>query len=161
MFDHNVSVQRRLEQFDIKHGSDSIRIDGWYVYSDGAMREVNPYGALHEPPGNTYECWKIKVQYREELFQRAVQKFYDTRDSFLEMAKARLRNGDPAVSPKVVAAQLAELQAEVKKHDKNLSIAKMRLEAATPASHQSRIRIAAENKQNNEKVIDAITKIKI
>ena len=161
MFDDNLNMRGRIEQFDLKHGSDAIRIDNWLVYSDGAMREVNPHGSLHEPPGNVHERCKIKVRYREELLQRAVNEFHDAKDQLLATAKARLRNGDPCESRTEAVAKLTELQTVVKERQRQLNIARTKLEASTPVGLRANTQVSAENKQKNETFISAISQIKI
>jgi hypothetical protein len=158
----NLNIQGRLQQFDLKHGNNAIRIDGWLIYSDGAMRETNPLGALCEPPGNPYECCKIKVQYHEELLRRAVDEFNTTKHRFMLEASARLRYGDPSPISKREAVQtLTTLQATVKDRQRKLRIAQQRLDAVQPPALRARFNVEAENKQNTELLIEAISEIRI
>ena len=49
----NVSIKQRIEQFDLKHGVEEAvkSADGaFWLFPDGARREVHPYGLLDEPP---------------------------------------------------------------------------------------------------------------
>lgn len=87
----NMTVAQRLEQFDTKHGGDSIKIGGYYYYSDGAICEDNPYGALHEPPKDELKCLEVVGSYWDEKLNRATWNFTDHKQHLVAKANQGFR----------------------------------------------------------------------
>jgi hypothetical protein len=72
-FPENTLVSQRVRQFDTKHG-DSIVINGWLIFADGAKREAhNLQGSLMEPPKDPQDRETIKLLYQEEMLRRATE----------------------------------------------------------------------------------------
>lgn len=153
-------VQSRVDQFKIRNGNDAILIRGWWVFSNGAMREQNPYGALRDPPTNPFELWKVKVQYYEEKLRRATVEF-DEWKRYLEGAAygASQHGSAPPTEPQV--AKLRELQAKVQERLADLNVARDSLEQNTPSHRRERLAAKAANQQEAEKVLSEIKSIKV
>lgn len=63
--------------FHVRHGEDSVLIDGWHVYADGARRTAEGEPILEEPSANAYErygliaaYWKAKVKLLRQEAER-------------------------------------------------------------------------------------------
>jgi hypothetical protein len=61
--------------FDKEQGGDSIKIESWRVYSNGAKRDINVLGPLCPPPTNPIERCKLQMKYREECLRIATEEF--------------------------------------------------------------------------------------
>lgn len=75
---NDLSVRGRLRQFDAANGDDAIQDENglWLLFSNGATREVNPYGALRDT--TTFSPLGVarnKHYYHELKLKRAVEKF--------------------------------------------------------------------------------------
>lgn len=78
------SVAGRVDDFDKRHGRDSVSNGQWVFYKSGAVREVDPLGALIEPRlDDAYEHAKNVLQYYQLKLRRAVQAFDAFRSQLL------------------------------------------------------------------------------
>lgn len=74
----NVSIKQRIEQFDLKHGVEHAvkSLDGvFWLYPDGARREVQLFGLLEEPPNpddlhSLRQTRRTREQVELELLER-------------------------------------------------------------------------------------------
>jgi hypothetical protein len=156
------SVKQRLERFDIEHGLNAIVSDGWHLYADGAMREVNPLGALCEPPVDNLRRTKAIVHYHELKLRLATEEFNNYKNGLLVRSRAALNDGSPppAPTPEVVA-RLKELKSKVMRMQKNFDKARQTMEAAKPEHIKNRERQAAENRSMNIELQSEIGKVTI
>ncbi len=150
--------------FDAEHGRDAINIDGWLVYSDGAMRECNLLGALVPPPAEPYERCKIQVHYQEEKLKRAVQEFNDLKNHLLTAAKINLkesRNTLPPPDQSEAERRLKALQVRVKIWKDRLDKACKALDENKPAWLRGREAAALSNRELNEQFVATIKQIEV
>jgi hypothetical protein len=153
-----------VEHFSKRHGDDAIEIDGWLVYSDGAMRERNPMGALREPPPEPYEACRLRVQYREAKLRRATRAFDERKTVLLRTAHANLSHPNTQPPPCDVAAakrELGTLRRAVLRCQADLDTARKEMEANKPAWMREREVSAATNRAQNEAFAAAIEAINI
>jgi hypothetical protein len=154
------SVKYRREEFDKRHGGNAVQVDEWLVYSDGAMREVNPLGALLEPDADPFKCAQVVVRYYENRVQRAVEEFDAYKAHLTSFTTACRRNGHPPPGATELE-RLKELQQTVQARQKELDAARDRLRDATPAHRKAREQVAAECKSASERMLSAIAGIKV
>lgn len=146
-------ANQTAKNFDIRNGRDAVQLNGWLVFSNGAMREVNPMGALIDPPEDKYERAKIQVRYREALYRKAV-------DDFNTLRQALIANAEFG-SAKEAVAQLKDARKIVKQRQIALKQARDRMEAATPEALRDAERADAQNRDETEAYLSAINEIKI
>lgn len=156
------SIRQRIQQFDLRNGSDAITIGGWLVYSNGAMRETNPLGPLIDPPAQPYECCKVQVQYHEALVRRAVVEFDALKQSLLARALANLRaQQSPGPPGDAEVQRLEELRKVVRRRNAHLKRARERLEDSMPGAMQRAATQDAANRRSNERFIADLEDMKV
>ena len=77
---NGTTVQERIDQFDIKHGDDCVRMSddsSWLVFADGATREMHLGGIMCEPPDNLAERWDYICTYWKVKYERAAYELHD------------------------------------------------------------------------------------
>ena len=74
-----MDVKERVNAFDAKHG-DFVVVNGWILYEDGAMREVDFWGVLKEPPVDVYQSAKLVHRFWELRLALAVEEFKVSRN---------------------------------------------------------------------------------
>lgn len=152
-------------QFDERNGNDGIQIDGWLVFSNGAMREIAPIGVWCEPPSDAYACAKIKVKYREAKVARAIQAFNRLKQELTWQADNAIKYAAAETPPEPPSsadmAELRKLQSEARKCQKELTLARTELERAKPAQLRMREQRAAANHDRNAKALQAVSEIKV
>ena len=146
-------AMQAAKEFDIRNGQDAVQINGWLVYSNGAMREVHPHGAYIDPPEDKYERAKIQVRYREALLRNAENDFNTLREALI--ANAEFGSAQEAVG------QLRDSRKIVKQCRGALKLARDRMEAATPQGLLDAERADAQNRDETEAYLAAINEIKI
>jgi Tfp pilus assembly protein FimV len=160
-----MGIRERIEAFEKKHGVDRVVTNGaWLLFANGAMRELNPRGALCEPPENPWECAKLKVLFREVKLALAVEEFTVYKKNLITQANAALREKrcPPPPEPQNEAVtKLKELQAKVRQCQRNLEAAKAELEASKPEGMRSQENIYSENRSKNSELILSIEQIEV
>ena len=151
---------QRVARWIEENGDDGIMVDGWMIYSNGAMREATPLGALLDPPADLYERAKIKVRYRQALMQRAADAFNERKRYLLSAAEAARRNGYPPPTERELT-ELKQLQQVVQKCQRDLEATRTEVVKHTPAWMQSSATTAQENQQSGERFIADVTGIKV
>lgn len=153
------------KQFDKQNGNDAIQIDGWLVFSNGAMREMAPVGIWCDPPNDTYACAKIKVKYREAKLAQATQAFKTLKQELTWQADNAVKYAAAETPPEPPSAdQIAELrnlQSMVRKCQKELTVARTELEQSKPPQMRMREQRAAANHDRNAKALQAVSEIKV
>lgn len=82
----NGSPTDRIANFEKIHGGAEVAIDDgtWVYYPDGALREVNYLGAMHEPDADPEKRCRRIVFYYELLLDRKVREFDTYKQMLLE-----------------------------------------------------------------------------
>jgi len=115
-------IAQRIRAFDESHGKDPVFFDGWLLFSDGASRETNPFGALCEPSPDAYQRSKFIVGYFEIKLELAVEDFTICKRNCLQPVVNVLRQKDCPLSPTI-----AEEVTLLKKLKKKVVIAQSKL----------------------------------
>ncbi len=159
----NPSVKQRVDQFDIKNGSDCINIDGfWLVYSNGAMRERNPLGALIDPPTDVHQRCKIQLRYHEKRLQRAVDAFDEHKQQLIAVAQVNLTDRHSGPPPDAANLEkLKDLQKTVRRCKRAVAAARQAVTDSTPDRVKTRDARSAENKSKNEQFISAVKSVQV
>lgn len=164
----NTPFQMAVEQFDAKHGADAIRIDGWFLYSNGARREDSqPYGMLLDPPKDIRECGKWRIKYREELLRRATEKFNELRQRLKthidNVRKYADSNSPPSPPTEAQFEALEDAKAVVVRSQRALE--RVRTEVKDAYENQpeviERARRAAAKREEAAAAQDRLEKIKV
>ena len=158
LHEYNIGIVQRTQQFDLKHGSDCLKVGSIWLYSNGAYRDVHPEGLLAEPPRDPYERSKLIVQYHEEKLRQASDKFNELKLELTYQGKAAVQHNTDDPSD----AQIEELKrrlAEVRKCQADLATAKEQLDEHTP-QWKKYVR-PAESVQRSQDRLKAIQDIKI
>jgi hypothetical protein len=127
----NMSVKQRLTHFHKQNGADCIKIGNWLVYSNGARRDVDPYGLLIAPPHDAYESSQIQLQYREELLQQSVEAFAEKKQQLTWLAENNHRSGYGPPSESEMD-ELKRLQNVVRSRQRKVKAARDRVTASKP-----------------------------
>ena len=96
-------IQQRIEAFEARHGGPKAAVktiadDGseWWLYPDGAMRDVNPHGPLQDPPelhhhpyrgdkdAHSWELLQRRIRYHEAKVALRVRDFEWKRASMMD-----------------------------------------------------------------------------
>jgi len=81
--DPDLQTWERIAAFDEQHGKTGLRVGNWIYYADGAVRDVNPQGALQEPLPNLVERYKCIIRHFEEKLRLKVNEFDAIRNGLL------------------------------------------------------------------------------
>ena len=157
-------MRERIEEFDVRHGSDCLRVDGWIVYSDGASRDTDPYGPLLEPSQDLFERSKLIVTYYVEKHRRAAAEFESERESMLVAAKMAARAHQPGFPPMPTdqaVEKLKRLKGYVRRCQKELKKAQQELIQHQPSWITVRENAAAEDRQRLDEFISSVSDIKL
>ena len=81
----NNLVTHNVSQFDAEHTADGPAVvDGsWVYYPDGATREVNPLGALQQPPAREDFRTKRIAHYYGVVMERLAEEFDEAKEQAL------------------------------------------------------------------------------
>jgi hypothetical protein len=160
-----MGIRERIEAFEKKHGQDRVVVNGaWLLFANGAQRELNPVGALCEPPENAYECAKLKMLFREIKLALAVEEFAVYKKHLILQANAALlekRCPPPPKPQNEAVTKLKELQQKVRQCQRNLEAAKDEVEQSKPEGMRSQENIYSENRSKNSEFIAAIEEIEV
>jgi hypothetical protein len=155
--DYQLSVSGTVRKFDRENGNDAIQIDGWLVFSNGARREVDPHGILHDPPEDAFTRLKLSVKYHTALREREFEAFRARRQELYGAVEA----GElPELSD--IRAELGALRKKVR--DRDAILAKLKGEIAkTPQAQKKRQaqEWEAEHAQLKQEALQAIERFKL
>lgn len=150
-----------IAAFDRRHGP-YVVIEGWLVYADGATREGTPYGVLQEPSSDPWQRAKKIELYYKVIFDRALRAFDNAKQSYQKTIAANLtmRACGPAPDNDAVG-DLQRLRNIAKQAKDNYDKASKAVEAARPEEHKMAERIDQLNRERNQAVLAAISKIEL
>jgi hypothetical protein len=155
-------VKATIEAFDRDNGNDCIRIDDMLYFRNGARREVNPYGILHDPPANEYRRLSFVEVYWEELHHRAVDAFMEAKTDFLNTAHANANCGHPAPSLREAKSTLAKLKEKVRLCERKMKLTQQKMQATTEGQQlRQQETETAESHAENEEFMQAVRQIKL
>lgn len=135
-------VMTRVREFDRLHGTPA-QLNDWLYFPDGATREVNPQGALIDPPQNDFERLQNVYRYHQARLAEAVRQFTNLKEALA------LGSAIPDFSG---LDELKRLQAKVQELNVEVERAKAAI-AATPEGQrreEHRNRLAAEKSRQAE-----------
>jgi hypothetical protein len=157
-----LGVVATVKAFDKENGNEFVRVEQMIYFKNGARREVNPYGALHDPPENEYRRLKYIEVYWEELHRRAVDAFSSAREDYLSTAHANANCGFPAPDIQEAEDELAKLTQRVNLCKRKLKLTREKM-LATPEGQRLIQQEAdlAESHAENEEFIQTIRRFRI
>jgi hypothetical protein len=162
---NELTIERRVGNFDSRHGNDAIRIGGLLIFSDGASREVAMSGMMSEPPADPRECCKAQIQYREEKLRSARRNFEDMKRELVGRAQGNLnekiRTPPPPCEANVAVQEMERLRGIVSTCQSDLEQIRQQLVVAKPEWQQNMEASAAANQERNQQFISAINAIQI
>lgn len=82
----NFGVMARIAEFDKRHGGNPVLYGEWFFYANGAVREVDPLGALIPPPDDEYARLTNIVRYYQARLFKAVREFDAAKESLMMAA---------------------------------------------------------------------------
>ena len=163
MTDYGNGVKQRLKNFDDAHG-DYVVSDGFIFYEDGAIRELNPYGCLIEPPVDVYQCAKLKLKFCELKLALATEEFSISKRNILLQTKANIQGqyaAAPTEAQKNTVKQLKSLKQKVESWKRKVRQAKTNLEKNKPQRLIERENNSENNRQANISLLSELGKIEI
>lgn len=151
MVDHG-SVKMRIAEFDKRNGSNPVLMGGWWWYANGAVRELEPLGALIDPPRDEYDRLRNILRYHQARLNHAVRDF----DNFKDQLMMSRCNDGPGLD------RLKALQITVSERNQAVEEAKARL-AATERGQamEGARRQDAESRAEQDQFRDAVKQIRI
>ncbi len=154
----NLTPGSRVAAFHEKHSAtgDSLFVDGWHYYPNGAMRERDSMGLLAEPDKREHVRDKVVVFYYQEKLRRAADNFVEFKNRLLSMGK-----GPHGCDYAREIEKLEELKEVVSVCKKELADAEKRYEDSTPEEEIRRRKHVAENALNNERFVGKVSNIRI
>jgi hypothetical protein len=156
------SVRERIEKFDAEHGNDGIVIDGWLLFSDGAMRELSPLGMMRKVPNDIFKAAKLKVHYWEAKLGLAVEEFSTFKKNLLSRAKAALNQRYcPPPPPPEAIEKLKKLKAKVEGFQAKLVEAENNVENAKPDNMKRAEQADEDSRRKNEDFANTIMSIEV
>jgi len=157
------SVKERVKRFDERHG-ESIVDGGWIRFPDGAQREVNPMGALQDPPDDPYQRAKRVLSYHRLRLQRATDAFGNRRMELVKHAKTMLNSrtsGPPLVTAEEAKRELERLRQRVQEAKAGYDAAKAALEEVKPASLKARESQDEKYRKQNQALLETVNEIQV
>ena len=158
-------VKARIAAFEARHGSCIQEPGGGFVlFEDGAMSDPNPLGPLIEPPTDEFECARRKLRYCELQVMEAVQRFDEKKRDLVSGARAHLKDrmsGPPPMQADEAATVLKALKDTVKGCQSKHAEARAEVERLKPEVFKERERQNAENKSQNQALLDAVKGIEV
>lgn len=156
------TVTETVQAFDRENGNDCVRVDEMIYFRNGARRELNPWGALYDPPKNEFHRLKFVETYWEEHYRRAVDAFATAKEDYLSTAQANANCGFCAPNIREAEDHLATLMRRVRLCERKLKMTRQAMLATPEGQRQiQRESDAAECKADNEQFIQTIRKFKI
>lgn len=157
-----VGIKQRVDKFDLEHGMDAIVVEGWLLFSDGAMREPNPIGVMKGKPRDEYKCAKLQVRYWEAKLSLAVEEFSTLKRNLLNRTKAGLNQKycPPPPSPEAIT-KLKELKEKVEHLSTKLQDAEDNLENSKPEDMIRREAIDEDNRNKSAEFVGMIQDIEV
>ena len=70
-------VNQRIQEFHERHGGECYRFGTYLIYADGAFRDVNPLGILHDGPVDDRERLKMILKYHERKKEVIEDQFHE------------------------------------------------------------------------------------
>ena len=158
-----MNCDERVKKFDAEHG-DFVIINGRILFADGAMREVNPWGCLQDPPADSFECAKRICRFCERKLQLAIEEFEHFKHNFLAVVGDKLQG--KYVRPleqgqKDSIEVLKKLKGKVANCRIKQQGAKIALESSKPQSLIDREVSTEEVRKEASKLLSEIEKIEI
>jgi len=159
-----LSPPQRIKKFDDAHG-DFVVVDGWILYEDGAQREVNPWGAMCEPPLDDCKCSKIILNFCEAKMNLAREEFQVHKQNLTTQCRVIAEQGNcnrPTQPPsKEAVEKLKELRKKVLCWQKRLNKAREAVENNKPERLTVRDVACEQNRQKAANAMAEIEEIKI
>jgi hypothetical protein len=155
-------IKSRIEHFDVSHGLDCVVLNGWLLFADGAMRELNPMGLLKEPKADAYECSKDVCLFYETKLFFAVEEFSTLKNNLLMRGRTALRlQNCPSPPDQETIFRLAELKKKVQAAQRKFSKAKKDMENLIPSFIRVNKKMDDENRQKNADFVSRIEEIEV
>ncbi|MBA3482129.1 MAG: hypothetical protein H0T51_09980 [Pirellulales bacterium] len=153
------------KEFHERHGGNSVTVDGWHLYANGARREVALVAALHEPPQDYPTRRKLVLKYYEVLLQQAAFAFEQLKNQLNQqlIASERTRNLPfPTFPPdEKELEELKALKAEADKRRKKLKKVQAQLDDEKPEYLRQREQRSSEHQESVARVRDQLKQIRI
>lgn len=153
-----MSLIAQVEQFDIDNGRDAILVDGCYLFSNGAMRDLPPTGIRRPPPSDPFERQRKIVLYHEELAAIALREFDAFKNQLRGLAKS---NSISSKKSKESLQELERLKAVALEKRKLLEIAQKKLDDLTPSWMKDREKHDFAQKQEDSLFLADVNKIEL
>jgi hypothetical protein len=161
-------VNQRIRAFDKRHGDDCVFAKGWWIFSDGAMKENNPMGLLKEPPEDPHTLAKYVALYFKTKMEKAVKAFDGLKQQLAGMAQGNLAaaasssgicNSPPPLD--YALDDLKRLAAAAKKAKVDYDKATAAVERTTPSHLRQRDEQNSRNRASNESFLAQIQSIEV
>jgi hypothetical protein len=161
-------VNQRIRTFDHRHGDDCVFAKGWWIFSDGAMKENNPMGLLREPPEDPHQRAKYVALYFKTKMEKAVKAFDGLKQQLAGMAQGNLQmansnngicNAAPPLDDALAELNRLRLKAKTAKREHDRSVANV--ERTTPSHLRQRDEQNTRNRQSNESFLAQIAAIEV
>lgn len=152
-------MDERVEKFDKEHGNDYILIDGWLLFSDGAVREVRA-GLMRKPPVDPYQAAKLIVRYWQAKLNLAEDEFRILKGNLLIRVNDNLQRGYDSPGPEAIA-KLEGLQKKVRGLQVRLQQAEDHLENSKSDDMLRQEKLAVDALQSCADFTAAVKKIEV
>ena len=156
-------INQRIREFDSQHGHFICR-NGWILFEDGAMREINVLGALISPPKDPRQKARNIVNYYQEKLNLAVEEFDCFKLNHMIHAKAALKQKTapaPLKQPESVIRELRQLKKKVNIIRTHLRKALVELDEHTPQRVRDIKAMSNRNQEAAEQLLTELESIEI
>ncbi len=154
-------VAERVAAWDAEQG-ESLSYQGFVYFKNGAHRELNPMGALHEPPQDDWERAKRVALYFKLVFDRASAAFTSRKRAMTGNLRGALnysgRCAEPPDQDRTVQ-ELEDLRDEARRAHRDYLRAREAVEEAKPFELREREADDADCRQSTEALLSKLSDI--
>ena len=152
-----------VKDFDERHGKNSIIVEPFRVYEDGAKRDADlAVGPIIEPPEDDFDRLSIRLKYWETLVAQAVETFEETKRDFVSAAKGSSDWGHPPPDETEAVQRLEELKALIDGRRERLEAVRQELEATEEFQRRKLAAdMRAENRGRAQEFINSVRAVEV
>lgn len=156
-----MDIRERIESFDKANGS-CVVDGGFLLFESGGRRDINPLGAMRDPPENPYECSLLQLRFCEIRLSLAVEEFQVLQRQLILFARNSMKQKICGSSPDPEALELLKkIKKKVKFWQVKVNAAQANVEVSKPVHLRQREKQDEDNRRNCEDFLGELQKIEI
>jgi hypothetical protein len=156
-------VAERVAAFDKLHEEQGpgLRSGAWIVFPDGARREVNPMGALIDPPREEIDRMRARTVYLKIRFEQANSEFNRRKHEIEAVLRSNLSapgvsNTPASVDEAALVKELEQLRDKAREAHEELRLAQDEIVERMPESDRIRLE---KDQDARHAASDALTRV--